>query len=87
MTHESTPKRLLIKTALKGEIEVTCPVCAYDQFMSVRASTIAPGVGFQHLTLGQEVVDGTLGSIVALPVRFHACANCGLILKFLMSRP
>lgn len=87
MTQESVPQRLTLKTAAGGDLGVRCPVCSHDLFMSVRASSVEPGMGFQHLILGQEVRAGELGAFVALPVRFHACANCGHILKFLMSRP
>lgn len=86
MTVETTPQRLTIKTASGGELGVTCPVCSHNFFISVRAKSVEQGVGFQHLIVGQEVRSGELGAIVALPVRFHACANCGNILKFLMSQ-
>jgi len=86
MTEESTPRRLTVKTASSGDINVACPVCSHDRFMSVRAQSVRSGAGFQHLLLGQEILAGQLGDIVALPVRFHACANCGHILKFLMPR-
>lgn len=87
MSDESTPKRVTVKTALGGDVDLICPVCSHKEFISIRAKSIKPGMGFQHLVLGQEVRDGQLGAFVALPVRFHACANCGHILKFLMARP
>jgi hypothetical protein len=87
MSGESIPQRLSVKTASGDELDAKCPVCAHDLFMSVRAKSLKLGVGFQHLDLGQEVLPGgKLGEFVSLPVRFHACANCGHILKFLMSR-
>jgi rubredoxin len=87
MAGKSTPLPLLVRTAENKEISVVCPICGKSKFLSVRAETVEAGAGFQHLTLGQEVKPGgALGSFVALPVRFHACANCGYILKFLMPR-
>lgn len=87
MTDESTPRPLTVKTASDGEINAACPLCSHKLFISVRAQSLKPGVGFQHLLIGQEVrAGGELGEMVALPVKFHACANCGHILKFLMPR-
>lgn len=87
MSEEPIPRRLTVNTTSGGELAVTCPLCSHGLFISVRAQSAKPGVGFQHLLLGQEVHEGKLGDVVALPVRFHACANCGHILKFLMPRP
>jgi hypothetical protein len=88
MSDESAPQRLTIRTTSGDALAVKCPVCTHELFMSVRAKSLADGIGFQHLILGQEVLHGgKLGEFVALPVRFHACANCGHILKFLMARP
>jgi len=87
MAERSAPQRLTVKTTADEEIAVVCPICRNNTFMAVRAESIETGVGFQHLTLGQEVrPGGSLGAVVGMPVRFHACANCGHILKFLMPK-
>jgi ribosomal protein S27AE len=76
----SAPGPLRVKTTADQDVAVVCPICSNSTFMAVRATSIETGTGFQHLTIGQEVKPGgVLGDMVAMPVRFHACARCGYI--------
>lgn len=81
-----TPDSQSIRTDDGREVELTCPVCAHNQFVRPRAEASTEGAGFQHVVVGREVmVDGS-SKVLMLPVRFLACANCGYIMKFLLPK-
>jgi hypothetical protein len=83
MSDTFQPKKFQIPTVLKGRINVICPICQHDEFLSVTPDIErAKKEGFQHVIVG---VFGET-SLAAQVVRFQHCANCGYVLNFLIGR-
>src|ERR1700730_2273267 len=77
-----TPQTATVATALNGPKNVTCPICAYHQFLTYAPDLEkAKAEGFRHVIMG---VYGA-NELHALPVRFWHCANCGYVLNFVMT--
>lgn len=83
MTEPMQPRKLSIPTALTGPVELVCPICKHDEFL-----TFAPDIerakkeGFRHVIVGMYGLD----QLQALAVKFWHCANCGYIMKFVIGQ-
>jgi hypothetical protein len=74
------PKKFQVPTALKGRINVTCPICGHDEFLSAAPDLErAKKEGFRHVVVGLYGES----AIAAQVVRFQHCANCGYVLNFM----
>jgi hypothetical protein len=75
------PKKFTIQTILKGPLEIRCPICGHDEFLSVVPDLEwAKREGFRHVIVG---VYGE-ATLAVQPVRFQHCANCGFVLNFVL---
>jgi ribosomal protein L37E len=82
----SDAKPFQVETVDGREINVKCPICGNDTFSTARPEATTSGVGFQHVITGREFADGKqTGPLMALPIKFQYCANCGYIIKFLLT--
>jgi len=85
MTDQRTePEKVRLKTRDGREIEIECPICGGQTFITARAPASEEGAGFQHVIAGREVRYGRQNLMLTLPVRCWACSNCGYVLKFLI---
>jgi hypothetical protein len=84
MTDQRQGEKFVVKTGDGRNIELRCPVCANNLFITSRAPPSKSGAGFQHVIIGRELVSRRAGPAQSLAVRFQACANCGYIMKFLI---
>jgi hypothetical protein len=77
------PKKITVPTVAKDRIAVVCPICRHDEFL-----TSAPDMervqkeGFRNVVMGVYGAD----RLVAMPIRFQHCANCGFILQFAIGK-
>jgi hypothetical protein len=75
------PKKFKVPTVDKGHIDVRCPICGHDEFLSVVPDLEwAKREGFRHVIVG---VYGE-SALAVQPVRFQHCANCGFVLNFVI---
>lgn len=79
------PRPFVIATSSGEDVAVKCPVCAYDKFITARPKIDEDGIGFRHVIVGQSLSGDQPLQFLALPVRFKACANCGYVLKFMLT--
>ncbi len=78
------PKKFKVQTVLKGRIDVVCPVCGHDEFLSAVPEDMewAKREGFRHVIVG---VYGD-SALAVQAVRFQHCANCGFVLNFVIGQ-
>jgi hypothetical protein len=83
MSDTLQPKKFAVPTVHKGRIDVRCPICGHDEFLSVVPDAErAKREGFRHVIVG---VYGE-STLAVQAVRFQHCANCGYILKFVIGK-
>jgi hypothetical protein len=83
MSNTFQPKKFQVPTVHKGRINVVCPICGHDEFLSVTPDLErAKKEGFQHVIVG---VYGE-SALAAQVVRFQHCANCGYVLNFVIGQ-
>jgi hypothetical protein len=83
MSDTFQPKKFQVPTVLTGRINVVCPICGHDEFLSVVPDLEwAKREGFRHVIVG---VYGE-NTLAAQAVRFQHCANCGYVLKFVIGK-
>lgn len=71
-----------VQTVNDGRIELRCPVCRHDKFLA-SGPVGADRPGFRHVLVGLSGKD----SMMATPVGFRHCANCGFVLQFMIAKP
>jgi hypothetical protein len=83
------PKKFQVPTVLKGRINVICPICGHDEFLTVTPDLErAKKEGFQHVIVGVygESAVASTSALAAQVVRFQHCANCGYVLNFVIGQ-
>jgi len=84
MPNGTQPRKFTVPTILKGRVNVRCPICGHDEFLSAEPEDLelVKEKGFQHVIVGIFGND----QLATQPVRFQHCANCGYVIQFLIGR-
>lgn len=84
MAEPVRPGKFSVPTIKAGRIDVRCPICGDDEFLSPKPGDMerVKREGFKHVIMGLFGAD----TLVAQPVRFQHCANCGYVLHFVIGQ-
>jgi hypothetical protein len=84
MPNGARPHKFNVTTVLRGPVEVKCPICGHDEFLSAQPLNMemAKEKGFRHVIMGMFGND----QLAAQPVRFQHCANCGYVIQFVIGK-
>jgi hypothetical protein len=77
------PKKFTIQTVKQRDFGVVCPVCGHDEFLgSAPDLERVKREGFKNVVVGVYGRD----NLVAMPIKFQHCANCGFVLQFAIGK-
>lgn len=84
MPNGSRPRKFTVSTIFKGPVDVKCPICGHEEFLSAEPDDmeLVKEKGFRHVILGIFGND----QLATQPVRFQHCANCGYVIQFVIGK-